>query len=66
MGCLRSWVGLLREVGHRSALIAACKDSVERILFKSTSHDSQSLILLDYSKKVLPLDTLKPFFVAAF
>ena len=39
----------------------ACKESVEHVLFKCASYDSQRLDFLDYLKMVLPPDDFETF-----
>ena len=45
MGCLRSWVGLLRGVAQECPYCLACKEPVGYVLFEYKSYDSRDKFL---------------------
>ena len=66
MGCLRTWLGMLRDcVTYVFSLCEDCKESVDHVLFKCSSYDFQRLIFLPLGKSFLQI-LLKPFFITAF
>ena len=63
MGCLRSWVGTLTGVDHRSVLIVRLVRSQLSTFFECAPYDSQRQIVLDCFKQMFSWMCFKLFFL---